>query len=198
MDMPQSTGNACAWLLLASVILAPRATSAQDSKAVPPTPSSNPTLDPVPVSSSDLDRIRQALAAEPSLKIDDNQLRYYVEIVAKSPTFADYVKGYDLVNGPTRGGNPMTHQEFLNLVTPKELYSSGGITAYELLQFSFTNWLAQTLVKKAADDLKNARDAGQLNDIRSRIDRWPHFLAASLSERRLGATEHAIPWRNDD
>lgn len=81
------------------------------------------------------------------------------------------MKGYDLVNGPTKGGNPMSHREFLAMVTPKEFYSSGGITAMEQLQFALTNWLGQTFVKKAIEDLQTARDQREVDDIRERIER---------------------------
>lgn len=126
----------------------------------------------LPITPGDLDRIRKALeSSSPVLKIDDGQLRYYVQILAKQKTFADYVKGYDLLNGPTKGGNPMTHREFLALVTPKEFYSSGGITAWEQLQFALTNYLGQTFVKKAIEDLQHARDAREVDEIRDRIER---------------------------
>lgn len=125
----------------------------------------------IPITENDLARIRKALDGSPTLKIDEANLRYYVEILAKQRTFAEYVKGYDLRNGPTRGGNPMTHQEFLNMVTPRELNSSGGITALETLQFALTNWLGQTVIRKAIEDLQNARDQREIDEIRARIDR---------------------------
>src|SRR5690606_27838956 len=74
----------------------------------------------VPITGADLARIRKALDSSPSVRLDDGQLRFYVQILAKQPSFADYVKGYDLRHGPTKGGNPMTHQEYLSMVTPKE------------------------------------------------------------------------------
>ena len=123
------------------------------------------------ISEADLGRIRKALETSPTLKLDDNQLRYYVRILAQRPDFLDFMKGYDFKNGPTRGGNPMTHQEFLAMVTPKEMNSSGGITAMETLQFAFTNWLGQSLVKKAIEDLKNAKSEREVQEIRDRIDR---------------------------
>jgi hypothetical protein len=140
----------------------------------------------VPITNADLDRIRKALDSSPSLKIDDTQLRFYVQILAKERSFADYVKGYDLRNGPTKGGNPMTHQEFLALVTPKEFYSSGGITAWEQLQFAVTNWLGQTLVKKAIEDLQGAKSEREIDEIRARIDR-------ELSALRRKPAAPAVP-----
>jgi hypothetical protein len=150
------------------------------AQAPPSTPAASQTPEvAVPITSSDLNRIRQALDGSPAFKIDDSQLRYYVEILAKQRTFAEYVKGYDLKNGPTKGGNPMTHQEFLNLVTPREFYSSGGITAMETLQFALTNWLGQTLVKKAIEDLQNAKTEREVDDIRARINRELEALRPS-------------------
>ncbi len=137
-------------------------------------PATTPAADQtpsIPITNTDLERIRKALDSAPSLKIDDSQLRFYVQILAKERSFADYVKGYDLRNGPTKGGNPMTHQEFLNMVTPKEFYSSGGITAWEQLQFAVTNWLGQSLVKKAIEDLQQAKNERDVDEIRARIER---------------------------
>ena len=157
----------------------------------PDTPQTSPPSEAtVPVTPGDLERIRRALDTGPGLKIDDSQLRYFVQIIAKQRTFADYVKGYDLRNGPTKGGNPMTHQEFLNLVTPREFYSSGGITAWEQLQFALTNYLGQTLVQKALDDIKAARTQREVDEIRARIERE---LAALRRKPAPAAAEPASP-----
>jgi hypothetical protein len=125
----------------------------------------------VPITPGDLARIRRALDVEPAVKIDDEQLRFYIQILAKQPSFAEFAKGYDFRNGPTRRGNPMTHTEFLAMVTPKELQSSVGITARETLEFALTNWLSQTLIKKAFQDLQEARDEREVREIRDRIER---------------------------
>jgi len=156
-----------AWLLTA--VLALGATPLASAQARP-TPAAQ-TDGGSPVSEADLNRIRKALDTAPTLNLDENQLRYYVRILARRPTFTDFMKDYDFKNGPTRRGNPMTHQEFLAMVTPKEMNSSGGITAMETLQFAFTNWLAQTLVKKAVEDLRNASSEREVQEIRNRIDR---------------------------
>ena len=123
------------------------------------------------ISDAALARIRKAVAAEARLKLDDRQFRYYVQILAKQQAFSQFTKGYNWKDGATRGGNPMTHQEFVNMVTPKEMYSSAGITPTDLLQFSITNWLGQALIKKALNDISNARTERELQQIRDRIDR---------------------------
>ena len=105
------------------------------------------------------------------MKIDERQLRFYLEVVARRPTFADYAKGYDFINGPTKGGNPMTHQEFLRMVTPKEFYSTAGITPLDQIQLAFTNYVGQALIRKALDELKQAKSEREVQAIRERIDR---------------------------
>ena len=80
---------------------------------------------------SDVDRVRAGLSRSSTLNLRDDRLRYYTETdVAAPQTFATYLGDENLWDGAaTKGGNPMTHQEFLNMVTPKELYGSGGIQA---------------------------------------------------------------------
>jgi len=176
-----------AWLLIAALSVPLTAATPRDALASPGqeagTPASTPVtpLSPpeatqtpevtVPVTSSQLDRIRKALDEPPGIKLDDDQLRFYVQILAREPNFAEFVKGYDFKNGPTRRGNPMTHQEFLNMVTPREFYSSGGITATEMLQFAVTNWLGQALVKRAIEEMRNAKSEREIQEIRDRIER---------------------------
>lgn len=159
---------------LLTVSLSAGPLSAQDP-ATDPTVPAETTLAAsevaVPITAGDLARIRRALGSEPAVRIDDNQLRFYMQILVKQPTFAEFAKGYDFVNGPTRRGNPMTHAEFLAMVTPKEMQSSVGITARETLEFALTNWLAQTLVKRAFEDLQRARDENEVQEIRDRIER---------------------------
>ena len=139
----------------------------QPSVPTPPAPAP-PT---VPVSEAEFRRIKEALGNEPNFNINDDQLKFYVRVLAKQPSFAEWVKGYDLMNGPTKRGNPMTHQEFLTLVTPKEIYSSGGITGKEMVTVAVTNWLGQTLLKKAFEELRNAKNESEAQEIRDRINR---------------------------
>lgn len=83
-----------------------------------------PTSAPVP---GDVDRIRRALTGPAPIRLEGSGLRFYVDVVARQRTFADYVQGVDLVNGKTKRGNPMTHRDFENLVTPREFQRQGGL-----------------------------------------------------------------------
>jgi hypothetical protein len=57
------------------------------------------------------------------------------------------------------------------MVRPQLLYSSAGITAPELLHFAATNAAAQALIKKAMQDIHDARTQSEIEAIRARIDR---------------------------
>lgn len=145
------------------VIGAPAASSAQTSNPLPPQTSTR--------SAQDLDRIKAALARPNTLILTDSQVRFYVEVVEKWPSVEEMFRGVDLINGPTKRGAPMTHAEYLGMVTPKEMYGSAGIKPGELLQFAVTNWFGQMLVRKALEEIRNARDANEIQKIRDRIDR---------------------------
>jgi hypothetical protein len=73
----------------------------------------------------------------------------------------------------------MSHQEFVNMVTPKELHSSAGITATESLQFALTNWLGQSLIKKALADIQQAQSEREVEAIRARITQELAALGAA-------------------
>lgn len=152
-----------AWLLIPAIAFA------QSTPTVPGAPSDTPTLPPP--TPAQVARMQRALDQPQGLKLDERQLRFYLEIVQRLPTFAEYSRGYDFLNGPTTGGNPMSHQEFVRMVTPKEMYSAAGITANEQVQFALTNYVGQALIRKALEELKQARDAHQVQAIRERIDR---------------------------
>jgi hypothetical protein len=160
---------------LAALLVAPPALAGQATDPVSPArPDSSVASSSgsdIAITAADLDRVRKALESSPTLNLGQDKLRYYVRILAKQQTFADFLQGYDFKNGPTRRGNPMSHQEFLAMVTPKEMNSSGGITAMETLQFAFTNWLGQSLVRKALEDLRNAKSDREVQEIRDRIER---------------------------
>jgi len=148
---------------------------AQTSQTPPPPPpastsSSSEQAPPTTLSPESLARIRQGLTRESALKLENGQMMIYVEVIAKWPTFAEIAKGYDLMNGPTGKGNPMSHQEFLEMVTPKEMYGSGGITAPEMLVMALENYFGQKYISKGLKEISETRDQKKIDQIRARID----------------------------
>jgi hypothetical protein len=128
-------------------------------------------VDALPI---DVGHIKEEIKKQPAVRLDDQQLRFYVLVLAKAPKFQDFVGDYDLKNGPTRGGAAMTHQEFLNMVTPKELNELFGSTSgssFAMFQAAIMNAVGQSLIKKAILDIRGARDEREVQAIRERIDR---------------------------
>lgn len=120
-------------------------------------------------SPDDLERIREAVQSEPAIRIREGQVQFYVRIVAPQITFEDYARNRDLKNAPVPGTG-MTHADFLSMVTPKEVYGSGGIRAGEALQMAVTGMLGQMLVKKAFNSVTDYWRARELREINERID----------------------------
>jgi hypothetical protein len=123
----------------------------------------------------DMQHIKREAERRPAVKLDEQQLRYYVLVLAKEPkfSFSNVVGDYDLMNGPTKGGAPMTHSEFLAMVTPKELNELFGATSsssFAMFQAAVMNAAGQSLIKKAVQELRNAHNEREIAAIRQRID----------------------------
>ncbi|MFI5179091.1 MAG: hypothetical protein ACHQO8_11030 [Vicinamibacterales bacterium] len=122
-------------------------------------------------SSESLTHIKAALSHAPAIKMAGDSLRFYLEVYGQQlPPFWSFVGSYDLRNGPVKHST-MTGQEFLDMMRPKQLYSSAGITAPELMQFALTNIAAQALIRKAIRDIREARTEAEVAQIRARIER---------------------------
>lgn len=140
-----------------------------------------------------LDRIRKGLEKEPTLwllpRSRDDIPRFYLEIIGK-PTFETFLKDFDLVNGPVPFSSP-THSEFLSMVTPKELYSSAGFGAAEVLQAAVmwkgVEWLARKAIKGAVD----ARSTSELNAIRDQIKYELGALEQARAQERAASAAAA-------
>lgn len=154
---------------LAAQTSVPPATSTQtpavSTEAPPPAQSGDQAALPV-----DLTRIKSVLDRNPTSRVNETQLRFYLDVVARQPTFKEFIGSYDLINGPVKN-TAMTHQEFLDMVTPKMLHSSAGFTGTETLQLALVNWAAQSVIKKAISALRNARNEDEVRSIRAQIDR---------------------------
>jgi len=162
-----------------AVTLSVSAASAAFAQAQDPPPASTSQGSQAPERPPNLERIREAVARPPEVVIDNGKLRIYVEVIGKWPRFDELVKGYDLMNGPTPRGNPMTHAEFLNMVTPREMYSSAGIKPTEILQMALVNWVGKALISKGLAEIANAKSQREIEEIRARIDRELAALRAS-------------------
>ncbi|HEX6322469.1 MAG TPA: hypothetical protein VFZ36_01985 [Vicinamibacterales bacterium] len=137
------------------------ATAAQGSQQQPP-----PAEQRLPV---DMDKIREALKQNPQMRLQTDELRFYVDIIGRLPTFKEIVGDFDLKHGVVPGA-PMTHEEYLSMVN-REFRESGGITALDTLQTALTSYVLIEMVKRAYEEYRNARTDRERRAIQERIER---------------------------
>lgn len=141
-----------------SLILTMASVLAQAPPAQAPPPQKPPaatvTADELPVS---LDRIQQALASTPKLRFDDQDRPVFrVEVFGEKPTIED-ILGPDFARGPVKHG-AMTHQEFLNLVTPKDVQGYAAFSNKEGMTVATTSFLLQWTLQKAIQKYRETKD----------------------------------------
>lgn len=141
-----------------SLILTMASVMAQAPPAQAPPPQKPPaatvTADELPVS---LDRIQQALASTPKLRFDDQDRPVFrVEVFGEKPTIED-ILGPDFARGPVKHG-AMTHQEFLNLVTPKDVQGYAAFSNKEGMTVAATSFLLQWTLQKAIQKYRETKD----------------------------------------
>ena len=143
-----------------------------------PTPSPTPVAEPTPqtatISAASLERIRAGLSREPAIRIENGQLRLYVEVIGHWPSFAEHSKGFDFINGGgPKNGNPMSHAEFVAMSTPRDFYGNAGIGPAEVATMAAVNLVGQWALGKAFNSISkwsDSRKEKERQKIRDAID----------------------------
>ena len=105
----------------------------------------------------DIDRIQRALANTPKLRFDkDDRPVFRVEVFGEKPTIDD-ILGPDWARGPVPYGG-MTHQEFLDMVTPKDVQGYAAFSNKEGAVVAATSLLLQWTLQKAIAKYRNSQD----------------------------------------
>jgi hypothetical protein len=134
--------HSCLVMLLAS---APQAVPQQSRPQEPPAQTMKVDPAALPV---DLDRIQRALAKTPMLRFDEKDRPVFrVQVFGDKPTIDD-ILGPDWARGPVKHGS-MTHQEFLNLVTPTDVQGYAAFSNKEGMTVAATSFLLQWTLQKA-------------------------------------------------
>lgn len=136
------------------------------------------TLDPdeLPV---DLDRIQRALARPPALKLDTNRPVFRVEVFGRQPTIED-ILGPDFLRGPVPYGG-MTHGEFLNMVTPKDVQGYAAFSNKEAVTVAATSFALRWALRQAVQKYKDAKQEREREAARREVE---DALAALRRARR--------------
>jgi hypothetical protein len=103
-----------------------------------------------------LARIQDAISRPPAIKPTTTRPVFRVEVFARKPTIED-ILGPDYLRGPVPNAG-MTHQEFLNMVTPAEFRGMAMFTNKEAMTIAATSLALQWALMKAVDKLRDARN----------------------------------------
>ena len=130
---------------------------APDAQPAPPATngSSAPAVNPdrLPI---DLEKIQKALGKPPAIRLETNRSVFRIEIFARRPTIED-ILGRDFLRGPVPYGG-MTHQEFLNMVTPSDVRGYAAFDNKQAFTVAATSLALQWALQKAISKFHDARE----------------------------------------
>ena len=121
------------------------------AQQTPPQAPAPVTADDLPVS---INRIQRALAGPPPIALKEAQPVFRLEIFGARPTLED-ILGERFWLGPAPYGG-MTHQEFLDMATPKMAQAFGGFSGKYLLAQTALTLMEQWALKSAIRHFKEA------------------------------------------
>jgi HAMP domain-containing protein len=128
---------------------------ADDSGAQKPATSTAQPDDPVGELPVSLERIKRELARRPAIRLQGDRNVYRVEVIGRKPTIED-ILGPDYLKGPTPAGAP-THQEFLDLVTPKDFQGYAAFSNREAMAVAATSFALQWALQRAIHKFETAK-----------------------------------------
>src|SRR5215218_5756161 len=102
-----------------------------------------------------LARIRQGLSQPPAIKLKGDRVVFRVEVLGRKPTIED-ILGPDYLKGPVPNAG-MTHQEFLDMVTPKDVQGYAAFSNREGLTVAATSFALQWALQKAIHKFQTAQ-----------------------------------------
>jgi len=152
--------------LLVAGFQSPQAPASSPGSPPAPQPSTEQAVkaEDLPVS---IERIQRALAAPKMIELKEQHPVFRLEVFGKKPTIED-VLGEKFWIGPTPYGG-MTHQEFMEKVTPKELQSFGAFSGTSLLQVTALTLMEQWALKTAIKKFQTAKSENEREAARKEV-----------------------------
>ena len=161
------------------IVLLSALSAAQPPQTSPQSPPQQPTptkpqtetpkIDPKTVLPVDLDRIQKALAQTPRLQFDpQNRPVFRVQVFGEKPTIDD-ILGPDWRDTRPVPHGTLTHQEFLNMVTPVEARGYAGFTNKEGMTVAATSFLLQWTLQKAIRKFNETQDEREREAARKEV-----------------------------
>ena len=174
------------WVLLLGLWLAPAVwaqSPADEAPTGPETAAVEPADEPVVMDPDALpvnvDRIQRRLARPPAIRPETSRQVFRVEVFGRSPTI-DEILGPNWRRGPVPYGG-MTHQEFLNMVTPRDVQGWAAFDNRQALMVAATSFALQWALRQAVQKLDDARTERQREAAQREVD---EALAALRRARR--------------
>lgn len=103
-----------------------------------------------------VERVQRALSRPPAIRLDAGRQVFRVEVLGPKLTIED-ILGPDYLKGPVPGGG-MTHQEFLDMVTPKAYQGYAPFTNGEALTVAVTSFIQKWALQKAIHKFQTATE----------------------------------------
>jgi len=144
--------------------------------------SASTSAEPIAELPVSLDRIRRALSRPPSIRLKGDRVVFRVEVIGRRPTIED-ILGPDYLKGPVPASGGMTHQEFLNMVTPKDVQGYAAFSNGEGLAVAATSIALQWTLLKAIDKYKEAKQEKEREAARKEVQ----DALAELEKARIKA-----------
>ena len=166
-------------VLMAVLVTAPPSVLAQENGAgsaagAPAAPALDP--DDLPVS---IEKIQRALSRPPAIRVTEQRPVFRVEVFGRKPTIEE-ILGPDFHRGPVAYGG-ITHQEFLNMVTPKDVQGYAAFTNKEAAVVAVTSFALQYALAKAIKKFQEAKREIDRKAAKREVD---EALAALREARR--------------
>jgi hypothetical protein len=159
-----------AGLLLAAALIAGSqqpavpAAAADSANTEKPAASTGDSPGELPVS---LERIQRSLSRSPAIRLQGDRNVYRVEIIGRKPSIED-ILGPDYLKGPTPAGAP-THQEFLDLVTPKDFQGYAAFNNREAMTVAATSFALQWALQRAIHKFETAKQEREREAARKEV-----------------------------
>jgi hypothetical protein len=130
------------------------APAAATAAAPAPAPAESTSLNPNAIGVS-LDKIQKAVTRPAAIKLNEERPVFRMEIFGRTPSIED-ILGKDYLRGPVPYG-VMSHQEFLNMVTPKDVQGYAAFSNSQGMIVAAESVALQWAVLQAIDKLKSVK-----------------------------------------
>ncbi len=129
-----------------------------------------------------IERIQRALTRPSVLRMKSDRPVFRIEVLGRKPTIMDFL-GPDYLKGPAPYGG-MTHAEFLNMVTPKDVQGYAAFSNGEAFTVAATSFALQWALQKAVLRFENAKKEREREAARAEVQ--DALAALAKARQRAG------------